>query len=188
MQCYQKCSVTGQHATSQWNNFLSLAFIGNFNWKIQPVEFLQTSKEGKWNKSLFLLLRLLTLDGLFRLRSQGKITKVNDEVACFLSWLQTNCFLLFLGLIPRSRRLYSEGRLPFPKSLFSCPWMLYSFVTCGLVHTEVRKLHLVDGYRSTLALAVTWWDGSRWARRGSEREEETSSSIIIINSLSQYYI
>lgn len=117
---------------------------------------------------------------LFWLRSQGERSKLIRKWLV-LELASNNSNFLFIPcrcLTPWSRCLYSDDRLPPPKSL-SCPPMLNSSRFSGLVHTKVGKLHLVDGYRSTLGLAVTWRNGSRWAGRGSEWKEETVSIIII---------
>lgn len=53
----------------------------------------------------------------------------------------------------------------------------------GLIHTKVGKLHLVDGYRSTLALTVTWRNGSRWAGRGSECGNKQQLSLSWVKTI-----
>lgn len=175
MSSYRACNEL-IHPQSQWNNFPS-QFLAISNLKIQPVEFLQTSYWGEQNKSLFFTAAFNDISRLVLAAITGqknchfrKTKLINKRLVLELA--SNNGGFLFLPL-----RLFDStiktplqwGSAAPPKSL-SCPQMLNSSVTSLslLVHTEVRKLHLVDRHRSTLALAVTWRNGSRWAGRGSD--------------------
>lgn len=119
-----------------------------------------------------------------------------DEVIMFAAFINFSSFWLPL----KTKRTFQTVK--FVKNwlvLKSCNWVCPACVAvgrrqlcfchvaadlCGLIHAEVGKLHLVNGNGSTLALAVTWWNGSGRAGRGSGQErdktEPSSSPLVII--------
>lgn len=106
-----------------------------------------------------LLLYELTLTCLFWQQSEwNKKLKSSQEVACYL--------VGFKQLWLFSYWFHFQGE-DFTVKI-CCTAHPPSSI---LVHTEIRELHLVDGDRSILVLAVTWRNGSRWAGRRSEQEE-----------------
>lgn len=65
-------------------------------------------------------------------------------------------------------------QLPAPLAATEGSWILS---WAALVNAQVRELHLINGDRATLGLAVTWCDGSRWTWRRPVSKIERKDKI-----------